>query len=360
MKKQCMNHPLCFVTKVIKRNKTDVNALGSKWLNEAFITRITSFIALSLVIFVCVFQPAFAEDDWEQYVWSINKDFAKKVLKGGTSDIVDTVKGTGTYSGLYYYVCGLNMPAGVTVGTAIPFEKGISLFTKILCAVSIGWIMMQSVARMIQNISDGRNGLECILKMFLELCISILIIFNLSPIINGMCEIINMLSIKAGEISLFDNVAGEKYKWTEFVEIVGGGKAPKNNGIKGMINNALWNIKLTISLLLPWMMSRLVYIAGLFMLLQTILEIAIRRVFCPLAISDIYSEGLRSPGVRYIKKLLGAIMKFTICIIATTIATSIGATGEGLTLAFNCIVINVVAIGVMFKAGEYTNDILGV
>ena len=335
--------------------------LESKWGSDDFIKRITSFFALALMIFV-LFLPGFAEDDeWKKYVWSTNKDFAKDVLSAGSGEIVDTVKGTGTYSGLYYYVCGITPPAGVKdVNANASFEKGTSLFTKAMYMVAIGWVLILAVSRMIKNISDGRDGLECILKMFLEISITLLIIVNIPPIINGMCEIINELSIKASTVTLFGTGDAETTKWWDFVKTLAGEKAPKNSGIIGTIKNALWNIKTCVALILPWIMSRIVYIATLFVLLQSILEIAIRRVFCPLAISDIYSEGLRSPGVRYIKKLLGAIMKFTVCIFATTIATSIGATGDGLEFAFNCIVINVVAIGVMFKAGEYTNDILGV
>lgn len=100
--------------------------------------------------------------------------------------------------------------------------------------------------------------------------------------------------------------------------------------------------------------------------IQTILEIMIRKIIAPIAVVDIYQEGLRSPGARFLKKYLAAFVKlliiaiiaFSVPLIQATIAPTIFDHPMIYILLFTAICFS--AVGMMFKGGELANEMLGV
>ncbi len=107
-------------------------------------------------------------------------------------------------------------------------------------------------------------------------------------------------------------------------------------------------------------------IAAKFLALQILIEIGLRRFFAPLAVADVYAEGLRSPGVRYFKKYLAVFLKLAVALLACKIGTkltemipTVDSVADGFSFVFDVLVINFTVIGMMFKGGEIANDVMG-
>lgn len=98
------------------------------------------------------------------------------------------------------------------------------------------------------------------------------------------------------------------------------------------------------------------------------MEFVIRRAFLPLALCDSFSAGLRSPGVRYLKKLFGVYLKMVIYLL-TIAATSkflaqiitsgrADASLEYFGVLYDCIGIRVAGITIMNNATTYVNELI--
>ena len=116
-----------------------------------------------------------------------------------------------------------------------------------------------------------------------------------------------------------------------------------------------------------YLLSKVEVIAVKMVAFSIILELGIRRLFFPLAIADIYGEGMRSPGMRYMKKYLACWVRMSICIAVAylgnqMIATVSGGGGAAGTADdfVNNIAIGYTTIAVMLKGQDVANDIVGV
>ena len=90
------------------------------------------------------------------------------------------------------------------------------------------------------------------------------------------------------------------------------------------------------------------------------IEIGVRYAFTPIAIADLYSEKFRSSGMQWLKKLLacaltGAVM-YVVIYSADIFKNAVGATFSVITNT----AINLTMIGMLFRARQIANDIVGV
>lgn len=81
---------------------------------------------------------------------------------------------------------------------------------------------------------------------------------------------------------------------------------------------------------IPWFICIVSELIIHFVLITRALELSVRMIFAPLAMTGIYKGGTQSAGVRYIKKILSLALQVVvivlICAVAQTIITYIGST----------------------------------
>lgn len=271
---------------------------------------------------------------------------AAKVLKGSLSVISETISGSGVFGTLYTQCTG-DMATGVA-STAYAALKVLGGSVALAIAIS----------HIFQNIEKGQDQVEAVFKTLVELIITGLFINNIGNLMGILAgvgtEIIGYFSS-----SFTDDIVGEEYI-DSFLQVL----SPGRDG------GFTWFIECFSKLIFPWLLSWLCDIAAKFVIIQLCVEIAIRRMFAPLAITDIYQEGIRSPGARYMKKFLAAFIKLAIATFIGLLIPDITASiAGGLTLTdvdgafdfvFTIVAINFATIGIILKAGEYANDIVGV
>ena len=265
--------------------------------------------------------------------------FAEKVVNAGIGVITETIKGEGPFGALYDTCCDMDA-AGVTD----IYNDLVILGGTIALAIGISHIF--------QNIERNQDPVEAVFKTLVELFITFLFLMNVKEIMGAIMQAGKWIVSRIGEAA-----AGSSGASADDLLIALTGDSS---------GSFIWAIKATVSLIFPWILSCCIDIAAKFVIIQIMLEIIIRQMFAPLAIVDIYQEGLRSPGARYIKKFFATFIKLAICAfvalfvqsnLSQTITT--GDAGGALDSVFTLVAVNFAAIGLMFKGGEFANDIVG-
>lgn len=270
-------------------------------------------------------------------------NMADMILSGGVQVIGDTIEGKGVLGKIFEFVTGdVNQLVQTNVLSNI----------KIIALI---FVLGITVIHFFEAIDRGRDPVECTFKILVEFCISTFFLINAEKIMAFIAKLgillISLISVNSAEI---DNTAQR-----EALLIAVSGKTD---------GGMFWFIKCFAILSIPWLMSLLIIIAAKCVIIQLMLELAIRRAFASLAITDMYKEGLRSPGMRYIKKYLAAFIKLMICAFITILLPKIlivaspdtfSNVSTAFSYMFTIIAINFAAIVAMLKAGEQANDIIG-
>lgn len=246
----------------------------------------------------------------------------------------------------------------VLINTGDSSENNITVafaaFITSLKAVASMLFMIRMISYVIQKIADGRDPLEEWALVLIKLGIGIAIIINAEKLVAALCYVGYWLGKELVNASSNSDMVASSAE--ELYNILTG--SDYHLGLMEFI----WHI---IEIFLPFALSFLAEIAIDFAVLQVFLEIGIRRVFIYIPIAEIYQEGLRSPGIRYLKKLLAAILKLTLMYFVILLSGEISkllasSSTNFLSLTLRLITIKAVTIGALFRTGEYANDILGV
>lgn len=255
----------------------------------------------------------------------------------GISESVNDVLGLGA----------LDKLAAENMDELSPVLTHVYDFVKIIGAF---WCIIIAMGHLITNIDRGQDPMECVFKIFIELGITFVFLMNLS-------EIISLISQLGKEI----------------IEVVGNSMSSDEQEVAreqlviALTGSATggwsWEFKAIAALFIPYLLSYVLTILAVFVLVQIIIEIAIRKAFTPLAVADIYQDGLRSSGVRYLKKLLAAFLKLAACVLVCNIipglTSSLTSASEPYKQILYIIAVNASCVGIMFKTGEVANDIVG-
>lgn len=229
----------------------------------------------------------------------------------------------------------------------------------VLCTMAIA---IMSMYRMFDTLNKGHDVLQTFLKMLIDVCLSF-VLFSYVPdilgfIVDGGTDFINQLIPDKSDSAVKETLLTCKN--------VCGTDDP--GLIDTLVGFAI--------LIVPWTCSLAMQIAIKFISFSIVLELGIRRTFAPIACVDMIGEGLRSPGVRYLKRYFGVFLKMCVCLVICILVEKLTevlfqtdlketeklfeSIGGILDYCVSVIAMNFTAVGLMFKAGEYSNDALGV
>ena len=306
------------------------------------IIRGTNIFLVVSFIMIFLLPSAFAVNDDNAMV----VDMANTILKGPMNIVTDTLTGGAASSDVLtglWTACTGAMPSWLE--TAFNYIKGLGA----LLAIAI------TMAHIFENIQREQNPVEAVWKSLVELFATFLILMNIPTILDKAGEFMTAVisNITAGSLGDAGSSAEDLLR-----------------ALTGHTSgNFFWMVRAWISLAIPWILTQLIIVAAKFVVIQICLEIIVRKTFAPLAVADIYHEGLRSPGMRYIKRYFGAYFKMAVCAVICLAIANLSAgmmeagvgtgAGNALDYCFSIIAVNFSAIAVMLKAGEYTNDIMG-
>ncbi len=180
--------------------------------------------------------------------------------------------------------------------TALPgvfsgFDTAYSAFK------GIGFVLAMSVAlgRLFQKMERGQDGIQIIMMSLMSICVTGIIIMNLDKI----CGAIGLMGKYIIQYFIYneDTDAGKEFA-----------NALKEAYLGAEEGATLFNIKGFLSLLAPSLANTVACYTIHILIISKLLEIALLRMFAPLAVYDVYDEGLRSSGAMYLKRLLASFL----------------------------------------------------
>lgn len=169
---------------------------------------------------------------------------------------------------------------------------------------AVGAILCLAIAlgHLFSRMEKGEDPIQCVYKTLIEIGITLLIMMNLGNIIFLLAE----LGFEI--LRLFYPLSGSEITDAQveaFLQSVYG--SPTGSSLwRTMVNSMLQGTGATL-------FNRLVSILANIVIYTTAIEMIIRRMFAPLAIADIYQEGLRSSGARFLKSFFACFIKLAIC-----------------------------------------------
>lgn len=218
---------------------------------------------------------------------------------------------------------------------------------------------------------------ERLIVMMIRLLAVTVIIINLEAIVLGIEQLSvsifsavrNMANGSTSSFSIFGQDAASGYQYSEVEDDL-------KKGLKAGIKESLMVI---LQLFIPWIISRLSFVVAYVIAVGRSIELIVRAIFSPIGVAQLFEDGTRSSGMRYLKKFAACALQLSVIAIilyaSNALNNSLVATfGEGyMTLNADNIIdvltsstlwtmsaIQLAVIGIILKAQGICNDILGV
>lgn len=268
--------------------------------------------------------------------------------------------------------------------TTVFTDASIKQIIDIFLGIGVSLLTVFLYVDILDKATKDMITLERLILIFVKYFLAIMILINLPDLIvtlfNLAKGLYDMLSGSASFESLKiqyypDQNTSNPYVYPEWSEDLQ--KAFKEAGIKNGIS-ALWkNFLALITTILVILVMWVGKIAGYFVVAGNALSLIARVLFAPLGVVQCFDEGLRSSGIRYLKKIVADALTFAV-ILGIMYAMSriqvaiLGGTGKieritpdnvlsllSIKYCIGAIVLQLSAVGAMMKASQIANDVVG-
>lgn len=278
-------------------------------------------------------------------------DFPKYMLDTVNNGVIDTIKHNLTSNGGSNKFYNLMVSNDAAVRSA-----AIGAMMNATYAVSMLMVLIITFTKYFQQLEKGADPKESLYKAVASVCLIGIFVVNIDIFLGYVVQLGEWFIEQITSLSNTHPITAVTLE-----QITG-----KSSG------GALWWMESVMILIIPWILSLLMCVVAQFIAFSILIELGVRKAFAPFAIVDIYSEGMRSPGVRYLKRYLATFLKIAICLIVCYFGVELmgisaeenianfDSLGDCLQYIFRVIAINFTVLGVMAKAGEYANDVVGV
>lgn len=320
-------------------------------------------------------------------------------VKGSVKALVDeTVNGTGVWHNIYTYFCTSHTTTSTKTyegwdenthayrydlkKTETNADDAFSIAFKafLIAGKVVGaiWLVILVTGDILKNLNNENLEVhDAVFKPLILLIIVMLLIINADRITGTVFDMAGYLNEAAGNVKItFSNTSSADTSETPdpgwVADSLPDSEKDKANSIYSLLvaaNNGeavgknaglLTRTGMMFSLLIPWVGAIASYGFGVFLIIQLMFEIGIRRALIPLAMVWIYQDGIRSPGVRYMRQLFACVIQIAIFVIVSNVSESLQnmlmAGESGITQSIMLIIANFSALGVMSKSKEFINS----
>lgn len=267
--------------------------------------------------------------------------------------------------------------------TTVFTDASIKQIIDIFLGIGVSLLTVFLYVDILDKATKDMITLEKLIMIFIKYFLAIMILINLPDLIVTLFNLAKGLYDMLGEKASFSSLNIEYYpghnpntavypEWSEDLQ-----KAFKEAGIKNGIS-ALWkNFLALITTILVILVMWVGKIAGYFVVAGNALSLIARVLFAPLGVVQCFDEGLRSSGIRYLKKIVADALTFAV-ILGIMYAMSriqvaiLGGTGKieritpdnvlsllSIKYCIGAIVLQLSAVGAMMKASQIANDVVG-
>lgn len=234
----------------------------------------------------------------------------------------------------------------------------VTTMMNLIYPIALAVLIITCSVKYYENIERGGDPKETFYKSLVSVCLIGVLALNVDGIL-GLAARGGILILDMAADAVAASAASDVSVSVAMSDIAGA----DSGGI-------IWWIKSVMILIIPWILTLIMQVVAQFIGFSLLIELGVRRAFSPVIVAEIYGEGMRSPGVRYLKRYLATFIKIAICLIVCGLGlelmgvalnemSSSGSLLAALQYVFRVIAINFTVLGVMAKTGEYANDIVG-
>ncbi len=236
-----------------------------------------------------------------------------------------------------------------------------NIYEDVCVPVGMGLVLIYFVVNLYERAMQQNNfDLDHIVKMLLKL------FFGLYFIEHGLELMASIYSLGFSFVSDIAATGGKEYSsagvvkkvWTSLT-----GEAWK--GEWGKLESIGYFLAYGISLLIPFLATKILMVVVNFVCYSRLIEFYIRTAMAPIALSDFFTEGTHSNGWRFVKGYIAVALQSGIIMLAVIVFNSVGNALLGsevesywvalikyLALAF-------ATVGIMLKSLSLTKEIVG-
>ena len=224
--------------------------------------------------------------------------------------------------------------------------KAVKQGYNICIGVGYALVVLYLLIDIMDKITQDSFNVEVFLKSFIKAIVAVLIIANGMVILENVIEFGNrlLLSISDGAGSSEDTV-NTVLEWrTKLLDA-------------GFLTLLGYMVCLVFDYILLFISQMVIWVCCI----SRSLELGVRAIFTPIALADVFGEGLKGPGIRYIKKFLAVCLQASIMLTLLMLYQAIiNADISGLGTTAIKIVAAFTLVGMMFKSITFANDVVGV
>ncbi len=310
--------------------------------------RTYAYIFLS-VLFVAIF---FMVPSASASVGDKIADFPGAMLETINTGVINVIRTQLTEGPFYDLIVGTDGNGTSTM---------IKTFMNAIYPIAFTMVFISCAYKYSKKLETGADPQEAFFQTLIQVCLICVAALNVSSILalvaRGGTTIIAMALDAVGTAT------------TPTGDVITLDMITSSTGVLGWVQGVM-------TLLIPWIITLLMTIFAKFLSYSLLIELGVRRALSPIFIAQMTDgEGLRSPGVRSLKRYLATFVKIAICLIVCGLGQELLAVvltelqsvtnwkdslSGILNYMFSVIAINFTILGVLPKTGEYANDFIGV
>ncbi len=314
--------------------------------NEESIKKINMFAYSAIaVVFIIMFVMPCAFADFK---CDIINGMIEQIKNGVTQVYYDFLTPSGAKSSI------LNMVISESPGGLIQGAYNVCAAAGAFLCIIYGYM------HMLTDESRGMDHKEALMKAIKQLFLVAIFLMLLPTVLNTLAKIGFYFIEGIANITMDPEHSGVEGLSLDLLD--------HNANVSGFM--AFFSfIGCFLTLAIPYLASWVMVAAAHFIVFSLLIEIAIRRVFAPVAMANVYGEGLRSPGMRYMMRYVACFIKIAIALfvamlnplLLSTISVTLSEGPQKVMAFLVCVVAcNFTVLGISQRLGEYANDIAGV
>lgn len=230
-----------------------------------------------------------------------------------------------------------------------------SVYNNVMVPIALGLMIIWFLVALMEKSASEQVTLEQVFLLFVKLIAAKFIIDNGFQIFTDLWSL---------GISLIDEVGYEfgngggssfSYKdlWFDLTGVKWGDKLP-----------IMTSLGLLCQLLIPWLASKAMIGCVYFICYSRLIEMLVRMLAAPIAVSDFITEGIRGSGWRYIKNFLAICLQGMIIVAIgqlypLVMAGVLTTSGSFWTVVLKFLGFSFAAIALMFKSLSLAKELVG-
>lgn len=201
-----------------------------------------------------------------------------------------------------------------TALTDILNAEFVQTIVNAMAGVAVSFLLVYFLISMVAEASKSMFTLEKFVVMFIKLFLGVVILLYLPDLISGMVNVGKAMFEWLGnkDSSLHSTITANKSNNIKFYyagEIHNKLPAKNSDFVKDKWNFGLLSILDNLGVIfvaaITWLLSFVTKIAVYFVVVSTAIQILVKAVFSPIAIVQVFDDGTKSQGIKYLRGFLG-------------------------------------------------------